>query len=279
VASSLPARALLLVFILVLPPGVSTRADEQPVPEEQAWAVVHAGLTETKVAYRVSAIEALSLMSEDQRAINFALRALEDRDEHVRVAAAVTLGQLHAERAVPQLKKALKDRRMSVVLAAARSLLLLKDPSAYAIYYAILMRDKKTNDGLIEGQLKRFRDPKQVAQLGFQEGLGFVPLGGVGYEAVRELRKHNTAPVRAAAARWLASDPDKMTEDALIQTALVDKSLIVRLASLDALAERGDPSSIGRLQKNLSDRNSAVRYRTAALILRLSAKTRTRNRQ
>jgi len=165
---------------------------------------------------------------------------------------------------------------MSVVLAAAHSLLMLNDPSAYDIYYAILMGDKKASEGLVARQLERFKDPKKVAQLGFQEGLGFVPFGGMGYQALRELRKHDAAPVRAAAARWLALDPDTMAEDALIQSALADTSLTVRLASLDALAERDDAKCITRLLKNLSDDNSSVRYRTAALILRLSATTRVR---
>ena len=278
-ASALRACVLLFLCGLASTSGLSSRADEDPDPEEKAWAVLHSGLVDARVSRRVPAIEALSLMSDDQRAINFALRALQDRNEHARVAAAVSLGQLHAEQAVPQLKHALADREISVVLAAAHSLFLLKDPSAFAIYYAILMGDKKSSDGLIEGQLRRFKDPKQVAQLGFQQGLGFVPYGGMGYEAVRELRKRSTSPVRAAAAGWLAMDHDSIAEDALIQTALVDKSPLVRVASLDALAERGDPASIERLERNLAERNPAVRYRTAALILRLSHATRARSRE
>jgi HEAT repeat protein len=271
-----PLAALAIVVVLLLPNGDSARAQSNDSPEEQAWTVLHAGLIDRISSRRSSSVQALSLLSGDQRAINFALRALGDRDEHVRAAAATSLGQLHALKAVPALKKALADPRMSVVLAAAHSLLMLNDRSAYDFYYAILMGDKKTSNGLVQGQLERFKDPKEVAQLGFQEGLGFVPFGGMGYEAMREIRKHDAAPVRAAAARWLALDPDAMAEDALIQSALADTSLMVRLASLDALAQRGDAKGIPRLVKNLSDGNSTVRYRTAALILRLSATTRVR---
>jgi HEAT repeat protein len=55
-----------------------------------------------------------------------------------------------------------------------------------------------------------------------------------------------------------------------VQAALADNSEEVRLASLDALAQRGDPRVIERLAKNLEDDKSAVRYRTAAVILHLS---------
>jgi HEAT repeat protein len=156
------------------------------------------------------------------------------------------------------------------VLAAAHSLLLLKDSSAYEIYYAILMGDKKGSTGLVESQINRFKDPKQLAEMGISQGVGFVPFGGMGYEAYRQIRKHDSSPVRAAAARFLANDPDAMSEDALIQTAVADKEEEVRLAALDALAQRGDPRCIERLVKNLDGSKPAVRYRTAAVILHLS---------
>jgi len=61
-----------------------------------------------------------------------------------------------------------------------------------------------------------------------------------------------------------------MSRDALIQTALADNSTNVRQAALDALAERGDGTCIDRLMRNLDDDKSAVRYRTAAVIIHLS---------
>jgi HEAT repeat protein len=152
---------------------------------------------------------------------------------------------------------------------------LLKDPSAYQVYYAILMGDRKSSEGLVESQLDRLRDPKQLMQLGLQEGIGFVPFGGMGYEAYRQIRRHDPSPVRAIAARSLAHDPDRITEDALIQVALSDNSESVRLAALEALSERDDRRPIERLARNLSETNLAVRYRTAAAILHLS---QTRNR-
>src|SRR5205085_12017964 len=141
----------------------------------------------------------------------------------------------------------------------------------YGIYHPILRGDQKTSEGLVQAQLNRLKDPRQVAELGFQEGMGFVPFGGMGVEAYRAMTKKDSAPIRAAAARILALDPDPVSEDALLQSALADKNLIVRQAALDGIAQRGNPKCIERLLKNLSDNNDAVRYRTAATILRLSS--------
>jgi HEAT repeat protein len=249
----------------------------EPNPQEQAWRILHDGLNDSRATKRAEAVKSLSLLPGDRRAATFALRSLRDSDARVRSAAATTLGQLHARNAIPALKQALSDKEVSVVLAASYSLFLFKDPSSYGVYYAILMGDKKASEGLVQAQLNRLKDPKQMAELGFQEGMGFVPFGGMGVEAYRAMTKKDSAPVRAAAARILALDPDPVSEDALLQSALADKNAIVRQAALDAIAQRGNPKCIDRLLKNLSDNNDAVRYRTAATILRLSSMSKKRS--
>jgi HEAT repeat protein len=269
---SLGWHATLLLFTILIA-TVPFTAEEEPQqdPQERAWQVLRSGLDEGRATNRAVAVQALSLLPRNRRATAFALAALQDKNVAVRAAAAVVLGQQHAVSAIPALKDALNDSEISVVLAAAHSLLILKDQSAYQIYYAVLMGDKKSDVGLIESQLNRLKDPKQLAQIGIEEGIGFVPFGGMGYEAYRQIRKHDNSPVRASAARFLAADPDPLSEDALIQTALADKEERVRLAALDALAQRADPISITRLMKNLSDdEKPAVRYRTAGVILHLS---------
>jgi HEAT repeat protein len=265
VAASKLATVTLLFTII-------SAAETQPASpdvREQAWAVLTEGLKHDHASHRMIAVQALSLMPRNRTAERFAMRALQDHDIKVRASAATTLGQLHARQAIPALRQALQDPEVLVVLSAAQALYLMKDPSAYDIYYAILMGDRKSSNGLLQSQLDRLKDPKQMMQLGLQEGISFVPFGGMGYEAFRELKSHNGADARAAAARFLARDPDQITEDALLQSALADKNDEVRLAALDALAERGNPKCVERLAKNLTEDKSAVRYRTAAAILHL----------
>jgi HEAT repeat protein len=239
--------------------------------EEKAWLILQTGLHSKKAAQREEAVKALSLLEGNRQAIRFTLRAMRDKNPRVRAAAASTLGELHATATLPVLRAAISDKDASVMLAATHALFVLKDPMAYEIYYAILMGDKKTSAGMIQSQVERLKDPKQVAQMGLQEGIGFVPYAGMGYEAYRQLMKHDSSPVRAAAARYLALDPDSISEDALIQVAVADKHIVVRQAALDALAQKSDPKCIHRLAINLDDDKSAVRYRTAATIIRLGS--------
>ena len=264
------ALALLGAALFLGTASISQNQSLEAGATAKAWAVLHRGLTSDKVVRRLHSVRSLSLMRHDRKAVQFAEQALDDRDRQVRAAAATTLGELQSYRSIPKLRGALHDREILVVLAVAHSLYLLKDPSAYQVYYAILMGDRKGSEGLVESQLDRLRDPKQLMQLGFEEGVGFVPFGGMGYEAYRQIRGRDPSPVRAVAARSLARDPDPISEDALIQVALSDKSEGVRLAALDALSERDDRRSIERLEKNLSEIRLAVRYRTAAVILHLS---------
>ena len=264
------ATSLLTLVLFSAIPTLTAAKEARQDPRNIAWQIILSGLENKKVTNRTVAVQALSLLPGNARATRLATAALRDKNTGVREAAAVVLGQQHARSAVPALKEALSDSEISVVLAAAHSLLLLKDPSAYEIYYAIMMGDKKASAGLMESQINRIKDPKQVAEMGISQGVGFVPFGGMGYEAYRQIRKHDSSPARAAAARFLANDPDAMSEDALVQTAIADKEEEVRLAALDALTQRGDPRCIEHLMRGLEDSKSSVQYRTAAVILHLS---------
>ena len=239
--------------------------------EEKSWLILQTGLHSKRAAQREEAVKALSLLEGNRQAIRLSLRAMRDKNPQVRAAAASTLGELHATATVPALRAAVSDKDASVMLAATHALFVLKDPMAFEIYYAILMGDKKTSAGLIQSQVDRLKDPKQMAQMGFEEGIGFVPYAGMGYEAYRQLMKHDNSPVRAAAARYLAQDPDSISEDALIQVAVADKNIFVREAALEALAQRSDPKCIQRLAINLDETKYPVRYRTAATVIRLGS--------
>jgi len=118
--------------------------------------------------------------------------------------------------------------------------------------------------------MSTFSDPKKMAQLGFEEGIGFVPFAGIGWKAIKEVRKDDSSPVRAAAAKVLADDPDPATTKVL-EEAAGDKSWIVRAAALEALARRGDPSALETVELYIGDEKDVVRYTAAASALRLIA--------
>jgi HEAT repeat protein len=123
---------------------------------------------------------------------------------------------------------------------------------------------------LMEQQKKMLDDPKKLAGLGFQTGLGFVPFGGVGLSAFKLFTKDDTSPVLAAAALTLAKDPDPKSGEALTNAAMEQKKWLVRAAAYDAIAKRGDPSLKGTAVSGLQDPQEEVQYAAAAAVIRLS---------
>jgi len=241
----------------------------------RAWQILHSGLVFDGTEKRTKAVSALGVLKGNAEAEKLATTALKDEKADVRAAAATALGAMHAVRAKAPLEAALDDSEPAVVLAAANSLLLLKDTNfAYDVYYGVLTGTMRTNDGAVKEQIKEqmkiLHDKKKIAQLGLEQGIGFIPYGGIGYGVVKNLVKSDSSPMRAAAAKKLAHDPDPITAKALID-ATHDKNSVVRVAALEALAERADRSLLPKISDSLDDDKDEVRFTGAACIAHLSA--------
>ena len=237
--------------------------------KSQAWQILQEGVSHEKTEPRATAVRVLSLLRGEPEAVKLASAALSDPKPEVRTAAAMALGQLQARSAIPQLRQLMGDKEIQVVLAAAHSLLLMKDERGYDVYFAVLT-GKRKGAGLISEQLDTLKDTKKMATMGFEEGIGFIPFASVGYSAVRTIMKDDASPVRAAAARVLADDPDPNTEDALAGIATHDKSEVVRAAALDAIARRNHFQMLEQIVPLMSDNNDHVKYTAAAAVLRLT---------
>jgi len=249
---------------------VSAGAAQAPASEDRAWATLRTALTSEHDEQRRSAARVLGLLEGDETARGLALEALKDKDADVRAAAADALGQMHAKGVAPELIALVKkESEVVVVMAGARALISLGDPTGYAVYYAVLTGERKAGGGLLESQKKMLKDPKKMAEFGFEQGIGFIPFAGVGYGAIKAIGRDDASPVRAAAAKILAKDRDPKTRDALL-TASGDKSWIVRAAALDALSRRGDPQVLEQIAPRLNDEEDVVKYTAAAATIHLS---------
>ena len=237
--------------------------------KEQAWEILETGAKADKTRDRAAAINILGLLRNDRHARKIAERALGDHTPEVRSAAAAALGEMGSRSSIPKLKAATDDKDPSVALAAAHALILLKDDSGYDVYFEVLAGERKTGKGLL-AQAAGLRDPKKLAEIGFQEGIGFIPFAGLGWKAFKTIRKGDSSPARAAAATILADDPDPRTTEALAN-ATGDKNWIIRAAALEALAKRADPSVLNTVELYLSDQEGEVKYTAAASALRLMA--------
>jgi len=235
-------------------------------PSQTAWSILQNAAADKSTEKRINAARALGLIVHDPKATAMAEKALEDEKTDVRAAAAAALGEMDAQGSVSKLQKALSDKEPKVVLAAARSLVQLKDNApAYEVFYMVLTGQQKTGQGLIASQVQGLQNPKNLAEL----GVGFVPFGGVGLFAFNALTKDDVSPVRAAAANALAKDPDPQTTKALVQ-AVSDKSWVVRVGALQAIAKRGDPTLLPSIQGAMSDNKDVVSYTASAAVIALT---------
>lgn len=245
------------------PPGLPDN------PEAEAWTVLQTAAKGAKVSNRADAVRVFGLIPGNKRALQMAEKALADHQPEVREAAAQALEGMRAKGSIPKLRKALADTEPAVVLAAAHALETMHDDSAYEIYYEVLTGQRKTSKGMIASQAATFKDPKKLAMLGFEEGIGFVPFVGIGWGAYRRLSKSDASQVRAAAAKILTRDPDPESGKALADAASHDKNWVVRAAALESIAKRGEPSLLQAAELDMADDKDAVKCTAAAATLHL----------
>ena len=255
---------LIILSLTAVVPAVSQ------TPVDKAWTVLQSGLSNSNTDNRTVATRLLGGLPNDQKAQDQALKALADNKPEVRAAGAEALGNMQAKSAIPQLEQLCStDQDAGAVIACAKALVNLGDPLGFNIYYAILTGELKSGAGLMDEQKKMLKDPKKLAQFGFETGVGFIPFGGLTLGVFKSLTKDDVSPIRAAAADVLAQDPDPKTTIAL-KTAVSDKSWLVRASAADALGKRKDPGVIPALEPVLNDDKEAVRYTAAVSIIRLN---------
>jgi HEAT repeat protein len=236
--------------------------------KEAAWNLIVSGLKSNITEERVGAVRVLGLLAGNPKAGELAEHALGDAKPEVRGAAATALGQMHSTTSIPRLKQTLSDKEISVAISAARALHAMNDQSGYDFYYEILTGERKGSEGLIAEQTAVLHEPKKLAELAFEQGIGYIPYAGMGWDALRVILKNDSSPVRAAAATMLADDPDPNSATALVK-ATQDKNWIVRVAALEAISKRGDPSWRAEIDTSMYDPKREVRYTAAATVLHL----------
>jgi HEAT repeat protein len=256
--------------------AIAKRSTAPDKISEQAWKMLLAACANTSVNERAKAVRVLGLLPDNYRARKVAEKALDDEKPEVRLSAAAALGDMRSRSSIPKLRAALDDTDVAVALAAAHSLLSLHDNSAYEVYYEVLTQQRKASKGLIASQMSTLRDPKKIALLGFEEGIGFVPFASIGWSAIKEIRKDDASPVRAAAVRELTNDRDPATAKALLD-ATQDNSWLVRAAAIEALARRGNPTVLPTVELGLDDEKDVVRFTAAAATVRLNTVRRGKN--
>lgn len=267
-------RSFVFAFSLAILSTAATPAIAQDAttqtPQQTAWTVLNSGLQDNNADLRTRATRVLGELQGNTKAEDAALTALSsDKQPQVRAAAAQALGEMGAQDAKGQLYAAFKDTDPSVIIAAAHALIQLGDNRGYDVYYAVLTGQQKTGQSLSEQQKAMLKDPKKMASLGIEAGVGFIPFGGLAMSGYKLLTRDDISPVLAAAALMLAKDPDPKSGQALADAAATQDKWLVRAAAFDAIAKRGDPSLLKPAETGLQDEKDQVRVSAAAAVIRL----------
>ncbi len=237
----------------------------------KAWDILKAGASDPNTTKRQQAISSLGIVTGNRKAVELAEHALQDSQSAVRRAAVIALGGMGSRSSLPKIKALLPSSNAETVVAIAAVLKQFNDPEGYAIYYEILTGQRKSGGGILSG----LEDKKTLEKMGFEEAIGFIPFGGVGWGAY-EYFKHLGAPgVDVAAAAALASDPDPSARTALIHASFGGKQM-VRLAALQALARRGDPSVVDSIEPAMYSEIPLVSYTAAAVVAHLTESSAAR---
>jgi HEAT repeat protein len=238
------------------------------------WQILTAGATNHNVTRRGEAVAALGTIGPKTRVVGLLQQSLHDEDASIRQLAATTLGEMRARAAIPKLKEALQDDAPAVRFAAAKSLWLMGNRAGREIFIQILSGEKSSSNGVLKDQLqatkKKLQDPEKLALIGAKEAASsFFGPAGWGIKIMEEALQDRSASARALSAILLGPDA---TLDGLeqLQGALADKNWIVRAAAAQALGSSRHRDQIQYLRPLLQDDKPAVRYMSAASIVRLS---------
>jgi HEAT repeats len=223
---------------------------------------------------RREAALALSLAPAKDRVVALLDELITDKDYQVRVAAVDTLGELNDKSRVGLVKGALADEVPEVAFAAAKALYALKDPSGVQALQSIYEGETKGRSNYFQKEMRdswrRLRTPRSAFFFAVQNGLGFVPVPGVGagYNALMGILSDSETSARAVSLLTVCTRKSHTCSE-MLGTAFDDDDWTVRAAAVHIVTTgnwRGMKSNIAGL---IDDKKNKVRLRAAAGYLRM----------
>jgi HEAT repeat protein len=262
------------IFIVSMAAALAARG--LAATEAQCSGILQHALDAGNPETRKQAVVALSLASGHGPLFDQLARMLQDKDVEVRLAVVASLGDVKSARSTAALRKALEDNVPEVSFAAAKALWARHDRAGREALLAVLGGESKSSSNFFSKQkregLRMMHTPRTTLLFAMQQGVGFIPLPGVGegVASMQGILASSGVPGRALAALLLGADRDPATLEAL-RDGLSDKNSSVRAASVHSISLRNDPAMKKELEPLLQDDNEPVRLRAAAGYLRLSA--------
>ncbi len=223
---------------------------------------------------RREAALALSLVPARDSVVSLLDSLCEDKDYQVRVAAIDTVGELNDKTHVPLVKSALNDEVPEVAFAAAKALYNLKDPSGAQALFSIYEGDTKARSNFFQKEIRdswrRLKTPRSAFLFALQNGVGFVPVPGVGagYNALLGVLSDSEFSARAVSLLTVCKTKSR-TCDEMLAVAFDDDDWAVRAAAIHVATTGNLTSMKPKIAGLIADKKNKVRLRAAAGYLRM----------
>ncbi|GAB4419433.1 MAG: hypothetical protein OHK0021_24100 [Bryobacter sp.] len=234
---------------------------------------------------RKETARALSLVPARDEASKLLDQLVKDKDYQTRVEALSSLAELNDRSRVGLLKEGLEDEVPEVSYAAAQALYGLKIPEGREALEQVFFGDRKGKSSFF-GRFKmdawrQLKTPRTAALFGLRQGLGFVPVPGLGrgFNAIMGVLTSIDLSVRAVTLLSLCEDAKDKACPLLIETGLKDEDWSVRAVSLHLVSDRKMTKLLPVVDELMADKKDMVQFRAAAIKLRFAAASPKRLRK
>jgi len=266
----LSLRALLLLFCLL-----GQAVAESSSNADRARSILKAGIESKDPDVRVRAIVAGSMIGRNEAVRKHLEAMLQDKDIQVRMAAIRALVDLKSPESKAALEKTLREDEVpEVKFAAAKALYALQDPAGEKALMDVYNAKFNPSSNMLRKQtrgfLREFHSFQSGAMFVVSQGIGYVPLPGVGegFSAMTDLLSDPDLSPRATALLLLGKE-DKPESAELIEKALKDDDWSVRASAAQLIAHTARTDLRELLIPLFDDKNEKVRFRGAGAYLHL----------
>jgi HEAT repeat protein len=261
-------------LLAVLAPALQSQA-VNAASIDRARSVLKEGAAERDPESRREVAVALSLISTRDSSASLLERLAQDKEHLTREAALISIGERGDRRRLKLGESAFSDEVPEVLFAAARPQMKMKHREGRRILIAILEKETPAESSFFRGRLRdlarRVKTPKSALLFGVQQGAGLVPVPGFGEGLSALTSMLGDADFSARATSLFLLAPENSTEIRKhIEEAFQDEDWSVRAAAVQVAASRHETRWRSRLIPLIDDTNRKVRYRAAAVLVRLN---------
>jgi HEAT repeat protein len=260
---------------LVLLCGLQVSGQALSANAERASSILKEGIENKNPDVRIQAIVAGSMIGRTEAIVKRLAAALQDKDIQVRITTIRALQDMKSQDAVPALERTLKEDQVpEVAFAAATALYVLKDPAGRKALMDVYDGKVSTRSNYLKiktrGMMREFHSFQSGAMFIVSQGIGYVPIPGVGegFTAMTDLLSDPDLSAKASILLLLARDKDPQSLD-LIKQGLADSDWSVRASAAQLIATMAKRDLRESLVPLFDDKKEKVRFRAAGAYLHL----------